>query len=114
MSQTTTVPLGKIAHGRSGDKGSHANVAIIANNRKIYEFLKEYLTAEKVKAFFSGLSIAKAERFEAPGVCGLNFMLYEALAGGASQSLRSDTQGKTYALALMRLPIPVPNELLEG
>jgi hypothetical protein len=114
MSQTTTVPLGKIAHGRSGDKGSHANVAIIANNPKVYQFLKEYLTAEKVQAFFVGLSIVKAERFEAPGVCGLNFMLYEALAGGASQSLRSDTQGKTYALALMRLPIPVPNELLEG
>ena len=32
-------------------------------------------------------------------------MLYDVLAGGASRSLRSDTQGKTLALALLRMPV---------
>ncbi len=111
---TQTLPLAEIAHGRSGDKGNHANVAIIANNPAIYEFLKEYLTAERVAEYFVGLQPSRVERFEAPGVWGFNFMLYDALAGGASQSLRSDTQGKTYALALLRMLIPVPSSLLGG
>ena len=43
------------------------------------------------------------ERFEAANVRGLNFVLYDVLAGGASRSLRTDTQGKTLALALLRM-----------
>ena len=39
---------------------------------------------------------------------GLNFMLYDLLAGGASQSLRIDTQGKTLALAVLQMPIETP------
>lgn len=111
---TQTLPLAEIAHGRSGDKGNHANVAIIANNPAIYEFLKQYLTPERVAEYFAGLNPSRVERFEAHGVWGLNFMLYDALAGGASQSLRSDTQGKTYALALLRMLVPVPSSLLGG
>ena len=50
------------------------------------------------------------ERYEAANVRGLNFVLYDALAGGASRSLRSDTQGKTFALALLRMMVEVPAE----
>ena len=32
----------------------------------------------------------------------------DALAGGASRSLRSDTQGKTYALALLQMMVDEP------
>jgi hypothetical protein len=53
----------------------------------------------------------RVERFEAANVRGLNFMLYEVLAGGASTSLRSDTQGKTLALALLHMPIELPDGL---
>ena len=41
---------------------------------------------------------------------GLNFMLYDVLAGGASRSLRIDTQGKTLALALLQMPIELPHD----
>ncbi len=40
----------------------------------------------------------------------LNFLLYDVLGGGASRSLRSDTQGKTLALALLRMPLALLNE----
>ena len=42
---------------------------------------------------------------ETPKV-GVEFFKDEA--GGASRSLRSDTQGKTFALALLQMPIEVP------
>ena len=105
---TATTPLSTIAHGRSGDKGNHANVAIIAYTPAGFEWLKANLTAEVVAAYFAPLGATRVERFEAANVRGLNFMLYDALAGGASRSLRSDTQGKTLALALLRMPVELP------
>ena len=54
------------------------------------------------------------ERFEAANVRGLNFMLYDVLAGGASRSLRTDTQGKTLALALLRMEVEVPEGVRGG
>ena len=105
---TTRVPLSHVAHGRSGDKGNHANVAVIAYTDAGFAWLREHLTAEEVSAYFAPLGASQVERFEAANVRGLNFMLYDALAGGASRSLRSDTQGKTYALALLQMPIDVP------
>lgn len=104
-----TVLLSQIAHGRSGDKGNHANVAVIAYTDAGFEWLRENLTAEIVCAYFIGLQPSRVERFEAANVRGLNFMLYDALAGGASRSLRIDTQGKTYALALLRMPMEIPD-----
>jgi hypothetical protein len=108
MSATVRVPLSQIAHGRSGDKGNHANVAVIAYTDAGFAWLKERLTADVVAAYFAPLSPSRVERFEAANVRGLNFLLYDALAGGASRSLRTDTQGKTFALALLQMPIDVP------
>lgn len=105
------VPLSQIAHGRSGDKGNHANVAVIAYTDAGFAWLSKNLTAEVVAAHFAPLKPSRVERFEAANVRGLNFMLYDALAGGASQSLRIDTQGKTYALALLRMMVEVPGTL---
>lgn len=106
-----TVPLSKLAHGRSGDKGNHANVAVIAYTEAGFAWLRANLTPEVVAAYFAPLGATRVERFEAANVRGLNFMLYDALAGGASTSLRTDTQGKTLAVALLRMPVDVPDEL---
>ena len=108
------VPLSTIAHGRSGDKGNHANVAVIAYTDAGFAWLREHLTAEAVAAYFAPLGPSRVERFEAANVRGLNFMLYDVLAGGASRSLRSDTQGKTLALALLQMPVELPAELANG
>ena len=103
-----TVPLSTLAHGRSGDKGNHANVAVIAYTDAGFAWLRATLTAEVVAAYFAPLGASRVERFEAANVRGLNFVLYDVLAGGASRSLRIDTQGKTLALALLRMEIEEP------
>jgi hypothetical protein len=104
-----TIPLATIAHGRSGDKGNHSNIAIIAYTPAGYDWLCENLTAERVRDYFAPLGLTGVERYEAANVLGLNFLLRDALAGGASRSLRSDTQGKSYALALLQMPIELPD-----
>lgn len=101
-----------VAHGRSGDKGDHANVALIAYTPAGYAWLRDRVTADVVARYFAPLSPARVERYEAPNLMGLNFVLYGVLAGGASRSPRIDTQGKTLALALLRMPIEV--ESLDG
>ncbi len=106
-----TVPLCAIAHGRSGDKGNHANVAIIAYTRSGYDWLESKLTAEVVAEYFRPLSPSRVVRFQAPNLMAYNFLLYDVLAGGASRSLRVDTQGKTYALALLQMEIERPANL---
>ncbi|MCS6851839.1 MAG: hypothetical protein NZ700_11800 [Gemmataceae bacterium] len=106
-----TMPLRTIAHGRSGDKGNHANVAVIAYTPAGFAWLREHLTAEVVGRYFASLGPSRVERYEVPNVLGLNFVLYDVLAGGASRSLRSDSQGKALALALLQMPIEEPEGL---
>lgn len=107
------IPLAQIAHGRSGDKGNHSNIAIIAYTEAGFSWLRQQLTAEVVQKYFAPLKPSQVVRYEATNVWALNFVLYDVLAGGASQSLRSDTQGKTFALALLQMPIEPPANLAE-
>ena len=60
--------------------------------------------------YFASLKPSRVVRYEVPGVLGFNFMLYDVLAGGASRSLRSDTQGKTHGLSLLRMWVELPDE----
>ena len=109
--------LADIAHGRSGDKGNHASVAIIAYTAAGYAWLRTHLTAEAVERYFSPLRPSRVVRYEAPNLLAVNFVLDDVLAGGASRSLRIDSQGKTLALALLQMPIDRPdnaNAMLRG
>jgi hypothetical protein len=102
------ITLAAIAHGRSGDKGNHANIGVIAYTPAGYAWLRDHLTAETVQAYFQPLQPSRVVRYEAPNLLAFNFVLYDILAGGASRSLRTDTQGKTYALALLQMEMPRP------
>ncbi|MEX0779699.1 MAG: hypothetical protein WD491_11770 [Balneolales bacterium] len=107
------VHLLKIAHGRSGDKGSNSNVGIIARLPDVYPFLKETLTADRVKEHMKYVCKGKVERFELPNLGALNFILYDSLGGGGTISLKLDAQGKTHAAQVLRMKIDVPDELLK-
>src|SRR5262245_60995885 len=106
--ESETFLLQSIAHGRSGDKGNHANVAVLAYTAAGYDWLVRRLTTNAVQVYFQPLKPSRVERFELPNVRGLNFVLYDVLAGGASRSLRIDSQGKTLALALLQMPLERP------
>src|SRR5687768_13626441 len=98
--------LSELAHARSGDKGNHANIGVVAIDDSSYEHLRLFLTAQRVQEFFRGLGVTRVERFELARIGALNFVLYNALAGGASRSLRIDTQGKLLGTAILELELP--------
>jgi hypothetical protein len=107
----TRVQLVHLAHARSGDKGDTANIGVIAYEPAHYDLLRRHLTAGRVKAHLGGLVRGNVERFELPKVWALNFLLHEALGGGGTLSLRTDSQGKVLSTALLRMEIDVPEDV---
>ena len=99
------VPLSRIAHTRSGDKGDTCNIGVIAYDERDYPVLAREVTAERVKQHFGQLVKGPVERFELPNLGALNFLLHQALGGGGTVSLRTDAQGKTFGAALLGLEI---------
>jgi hypothetical protein len=107
----TRVQLVHLAHARSGDKGDTANVGLIAYEPGHFELLRRLVTAERVKAHLAELVRGEVERFELPKVWALNFLLHQALGGGGTLSLRTDSQGKVLSSALLRMEVDVPDDV---
>ncbi len=108
------VPLHRIAQARSGDKGQGSNAGVIARSDAAYAFLKEHLTEERVRLHMAGINQGGVRRYEADNMRVLNFLLEDSLGGGGSASLKTDAQGKTHGLALLRMELDVPRAVLDA
>jgi len=104
------VPLHALAHARSGDKGEASNVGVLAYDDRGYELLLGWLTPERVKAHFGDIVRGEVRRYELPNLRGLNFILGDSLGGGGSSSLKTDAQGKTHGMAMLRMVVEVPDD----
>lgn len=102
---STIIRLGDIAHARSGDKGNRSNIGVVARDADAYAWLVPRLTGSAVADFLAPLGIGKVERFLLPRLHAFNFVIDHALAGGASRSLRLDTQGKALGTILLEMPL---------
>ncbi|MDK4793905.1 MULTISPECIES: acyclic terpene utilization AtuA family protein [Acinetobacter] len=110
------VPLIEIAHARSGDKGNHSNIGVIARKAEYLPWIRAALTEQTVASYMQHVLDAekgRVIRYELPGLNALNFMLENALGGGGVASLRIDPQGKAFAQQLLDMPVKVPANLLE-
>jgi hypothetical protein len=104
------MPLYRMAHARSGDKGDGSNVGVLAYDDAGYAILKSWLTPERVKAHFGEIVRGRVDRYDIPNLRGLNFILHDSLGGGGSASLKTDAQGKTHGMALLRMTVEVPDD----
>jgi len=98
---------------RAGDKGDISNVALFAPDDAVYDVVRAEVTAARVKAHFGSLVRGHVDRYEAPNVRALNFVLHDALGGGGPQSLRADNLGKTLGGALVRIELEVADALAD-
>ncbi len=108
-----SVPLSEIALGRSGDKGDMSNIGVLARSPKAFEWLDQWLTAQRVKDLFQEICFGNVVRYKLDNMSGFNFLLDAALGGGGTLTLRTDAQGKTFAQALLRQHAPIPKDVLE-
>ncbi|GAC1475867.1 MAG: hypothetical protein NVSMB9_29170 [Isosphaeraceae bacterium] len=102
------VRLGDLAHARSGDKGNRANIGVVAFDRRGFNWLRDHLTVALVADYFRPLGVGEVIRHELPNLLAFNFVIESALAGGASRSLRLDSQGKALGVALLEIRLPAP------
>lgn len=106
------VPLHRLALARSGDKGDHANIGVIARKKLYLPILRSVLTPAAVRHYFAHLlrdgENGRVERWELAGSMSFNFLLYHALGSGGAASLRTDPQGKAFAQMLLDFPVTIP------
>lgn len=103
-----TIRLGDLATARSGDKGNRANIGVVARDPACYAWLEGRLTEAAVAAYLRPLGVGRVRRHPLPNLLAFNFVIDEALAGGASRALRLDSQGKALGMALLELRLPAP------
>jgi len=112
-----TVPLIRLAWGRSGDKGDSCNIGIIARKEVYLPYIRFALTEAALEYYmahiFEGAVNPSVERFELPGIHALNFVLHGSLGGGQMASLRMDPLAKGMAQQLLDFPVQVPAKILE-
>lgn len=110
---TATVLLRALAWGRSGDKGNHANIGLIARRPEFFPIIASQVTTQRIAEFFSHYLEGEVYSYPLPGFNALNFLLENVLGGGGTASLRYDPQAKTYAQMVLDLTVDVPEHWLE-
>lgn len=108
------VPLVALAWARSGDKGNHANIGVIARQASYFPYLRSALTCDAVADYMRHVlddPHSSVSRWELPGLNAYNFLLKNALGGGGIASIRIDPQGKAFAQQLLDFPVLVSREL---
>jgi len=113
MNVSLSVPLYRVAHGRTGDKGDRSNISVIAWHPALYPLLVEQVTPEAVAAQFRHRAPSRVQRFLLPKLHAMNFVLEAVLDGGVNEALNLDTHGKSLSFLLLELPVEVPNLLCQ-
>lgn len=112
----TSVPLVQLAIARSGDKGNHSNIGVIARDAAYLPYIQAALTPEAVADYMRHVldqPDSKVTRWALPGIGGFNFLLEHSLGGGGIASIRPDAQGKAFAQQLLEFPIALPQALAD-
>jgi len=108
----SAVPLHRIAHGRTGDKGDRSNISVIALRPELYDVLAAQVTEERVAAAFAHRRPSSVKRYLLPRLGAMNFVIDGVLDGGVNGSLNLDTHGKALAFLLLEMTVEVPAHLL--
>ena len=101
------VKLMDICWYRSGDKGDISNIGLMAKDEKAYEIIKKQVTPERIKAHFKEMVKGEVKIWPMDNLLSLEIVMYEALGGGATKTLRFDQTGKAMSCALALMEVEV-------
>jgi hypothetical protein len=113
--ETVRAPLGYIVLGRGGDKASDCNNGFFVRNDDEYEWLRTFLTIEKIKELlgpeeYNGKPI---DRFEIPALRAVHFLLHDHLDRGYNACSNYDTLGKNCCEYLRAKTVEMPKKFLD-
>lgn len=106
-----SVPLYRLAHGRTGDKGNRSNISVIAWNPALWNVLVEQVTEARVAQQFALRHPSHVARYLLPNLQAMNFVIDEVLDGGVNDALNLDSHGKALSFLLLDITVEVPVDL---
>ncbi len=107
MTSLATVPLYRLAHSRTGDKGNISNISVIAWAPEYFHLLTDQLTESAVREWFAFRRPTQVRRYLVESICAMNFVLEGILDGGVNDALNLDTHGKALSFYLLDFPMRV-------
>lgn len=108
---TLTVPLYRLAHGRTGDKGNRSNISVIAFAPALWPVIEAQVTEAAVAQIFADRRPSRVQRYLLPQLQAMNLVLDDVLDGGVNGALNLDSHGKTLCFRVLQMPIHLPIEL---
>ena len=108
LSDNMTVPLDRLAHGRTGDKGNRSNISVIAWREEFWPVLLTQVTQERVAMLLASRKPTRVQRYALPHLHALNFVVDDVLEGGVNSALNLDSHGKSLSYWLLSLTVQVP------
>lgn len=113
---TILVPLISLALARSGDKGNHCNIGVIARQEAYLPYIEQALSVDNLQSYFAHILSPESgiKRYQLAGLQAINIVLESSLGGGGMASLRIDPQGKAIAQQLLDMPIAISKNIYMG
>lgn len=108
---TLTVPLYRLAHSRTGDKGNRSNISVIAWHPMLWNVLVEQITEAAVAHQFALRQPRQVTRYLLPQLQAMNLVLDDVLDGGVNDALNLDSHGKALSYLLLDMHVMVPAAL---
>jgi len=101
-------PLGLVCAARSGDKGGNANVGVWTRDAATFGWLREYLTADRLRELIPEAAGLPVHRYELANLTALNFVITGLLGEGVASSARPDPQAKGLGEYLRSRHVDIP------
>ena len=111
--QLKRITLREAAHTRSGEKGNHSNVSVVAYREADYPLLVEQVTVESVKSLYGPITKGQITRYLVPAIGAMNFVLEDVLEGGRSRTLAFEESGKALSSLMLTMLLEVPDTFVE-
>jgi hypothetical protein len=101
-------PLGEIVGARSGDKGGDANLGVWARTDADADWLRGWLTVDRLHELIPETAAHPTERFALPNLRAVNFVVHGLLGEGVAASTRFDPQAKALGELLRARLVDLP------
>ena len=108
-----TVPLYRLAHSRTGDKGNRSNISVIAWHPALWDVLVDQVTESAVARQFALRQPRQVTRYLLPQLQAMNIVLDDVLDRGVGDALKLESHGRALSYLLLDLPIEVPAALAQ-
>ncbi len=109
---TVRAPFGRAFGARSGDKGGNATLGVWARSPEGFDFLRRFLTVDRLRNLLPDLAAYPIERTELANLSSLLFVVRGLLGDGALSNDRTDPQAKTLGEYLRAKVVELPADLV--